>query len=416
MGRLRLLLAGLALLLGAGLALAGRWPWSRHSDDPVAVRPPGLLDVRDSLRPGETLGDLLGRHRMGAIDLAGLLERAGLDARRLRAGLIVDFLHRRGDSIPSQVSFRARDEERVAIRRVADAWIPERHPVAWRTEVVRFEGPIENSLYEALDAAIPDAMLDAGERVRLAWDLADVYAWSVDFNRDIQEGDRFAVLIERRISAEGEVRSGRVLAADLLLTGRHLDAFRFEGEPGSAGYFDGAGKSLRRAFLRAPVEFRRISSAFSRSRYHPVLGIFRKHEGTDYAAASGTPVLASGDGTVLRAGPAGGYGNLIELRHRNGITTRYGHLRGFARGIHAGARVRQGEVIGFVGATGLASGPHLHYEFRVGGVARDSRRVLLGSGEPIRPALAVRFGRERDRLADLLGSAGVRRPAAAVSE
>ena len=137
-----------------------------------------------------------------------------------------------------------------------------------------------------------------------------------------------------------------------------------------------------------------------------MLGIWRRHEGTDYAAAPGTPVLAAGDGTVLRAERSGGYGNLIELRHLNGITTRYGHLRGFAAGLHAGERVRQGEIIGYVGATGLASGPHLHYEFRVEGLARDSRRVNLGGGEPLQAAFLPAFQRERQRLATVLGSAG----------
>jgi murein DD-endopeptidase MepM/ murein hydrolase activator NlpD len=192
-----------------------------------------------------------------------------------------------------------------------------------------------------------------------------------------------------------------VLAADLTMSGKSLTAFRFESD-GHSAFYDANGNSLRRAFLRAPVQFRRISSTFARARFHPVLGITRRHEGTDYAAAPGTPVMAAGDGVVLRAGRAGGYGNLIELRHRNGITTRYGHLRGFARGIHAGARVEQGQTIGYVGSTGLATGPHLHYEFRVNGVARDSRRVELGNGAPIRDGLRAEFQTERDRLLVLL--------------
>jgi murein DD-endopeptidase MepM/ murein hydrolase activator NlpD len=266
---------------------------------------------------------------------------------------------------------------------------------------VRIQGGIDNSLYEALDAQVSDEQLDGADRQRLAWDLADVYAWQVDFTRDIQPGDRFQVVFERLESEDGEVRFGRVLAADLTMSGKSLTAFRFESD-GHSAFYDGTGNSLRRAFLRAPVQFRRISSSFARARFHPVLGITRRHEGTDYAAAPGTPVMAAGDGVVLRAGRAGGYGNLIELRHRNGITTRYGHLRGFARGIHAGARVEQGQTIGYVGSTGLATGPHLHYEFRVNGVARDSRRVELGNGAPIRDGLRAGFQAERDRLLVLL--------------
>jgi murein DD-endopeptidase MepM/ murein hydrolase activator NlpD len=205
------------------------------------------------------------------------------------------------------------------------------------------------------------------------------------------------------------VRLGRILASDFQTGGRTLTAFRFDSAGGSS-LFDADGNSLRRAFLRAPVEFRRISSSFARARRHPILGTFRRHEGTDYAADRGTPVMAAGDGSVLRAGRAGGYGNLVELRHRSGITTRYGHLRGFARGVRAGSRVSQGQVIGYVGATGLASGPHLHYEFRVNGVPRDSRRVDLGNGDPLPPAQRAAFERERDRLAALLAGTPGQQP------
>jgi murein DD-endopeptidase MepM/ murein hydrolase activator NlpD len=206
-----------------------------------------------------------------------------------------------------------------------------------------------------------------------------------------------------------------VLASDLTMSGKSMTAFRFEGGDRPT-FYDADGNSLRRAFLRAPVQFRRISSTFARSRRHPVLGITRRHQGTDYAASPGTPVMAAGDGVVLRAGRAGGYGNLIELRHRNGITTRYGHLRGFARGVRSGARVSQGQTIGYVGSTGLASGPHLHYEFRVNGVAKDSRRVDLGNGAPVAERHREAFERERDRLRELLDSTPPKAIAQATSD
>ncbi len=406
MGRLRVAAAVGVLIAAAGLALSGRWPWARLTVARPIVVGTAFSESSDTLRRGETLSDLFGRQGLAAANLVGMFERVGLDARRLPAGLVVLFRREAGQDAPSSISLRTSDAERLAAHRDSGAWTAERHPVAWRSEVIRIEGPIESSLYEALDALIPDRLLDAGNRIKLAWDLADVYAWSVDFNRDIQPGDSFAVVLQREISEEGEVRAGGILAADLLTSGKHLKAFRFEPVDHVARFFDEAGNSLRRAFLRAPVEFRRISSAFSKSRFHPILGIWRRHEGTDYAAQSGTPVLAAGDGTVLRAGRAGGYGNLIELRHRNGITTRYGHLSGFARGLHAGSRVHQGDVIGYVGATGLASAPHLHYEFRVNGVARDARRVDLGAGEPLTRSLLPQFLAERTRLERTLGAAG----------
>lgn len=395
------------------LAFTGRWPWHRLEVPraaPVAIALP-VVESSDTLQRGETLGELFDRQGIADAGLTGLLQRAGLDPRRLRAGFTVQFRRVAGEQLPVEVMVRSSSQERLALRRTGSEWTAERRPVSWRTDQVRIEGPIESSLYDALHEAIPEELFDTSNRIRLAWDLADVYAWSMDFNRDIQAGDRFAVLVEREVSDEGEVRVGRVLAADLLASGKHLNAFRFVDSDGQSRFFDEAGASLRRAFLRAPVEFRRISSSFTRSRFHPVLGIWRKHEGTDYSASSGTPVMAAGDGTVLRAGRAGGYGNLVEIRHRNGITTRYGHLRAYARGLSAGRRVSQGQVIGYVGSTGLASGPHLHYEFRVNGAARDSRRVDLGGGESLARALMAGFEQERQRLARALGVAGASMPA-----
>ena len=404
MKRLSVFLAVLVVCGAAALALTGRWPW-RRLEEVATVAPVRQLVVHeshDTLRTGETLDDVFGRQGVAQADLSQLLARAGLDLRRLRAGLIVQFRRVEGDEIPHEVTLRSSPRERLALRRAGTEWSTERRAVVWRTDTVRIEGPIESSLYDALHAAIPDELFDADNRIRLAWDLADVFAWSIDFNRDIQTGDRFAVLGERNMSEESEIRAGAVLAADLLASGKHLNAYRFEDGEGRKGYYDGAGMSLRRAFLRAPVEFRRISSSFTRRRFHPVLGIYRRHEGTDYAAGTGTPVMAAGNGTVLRAGRSGGYGNLVEIRHTNGITTRYGHLKGFARGITGGRRVNQGDVIGYVGATGLASGPHLHYEFRVHGVARDSRRVDLGTGDPIGKALMPLFQESRQLLSRML--------------
>jgi murein DD-endopeptidase MepM/ murein hydrolase activator NlpD len=300
------------------------------------------------------------------------------------------------------VEFRSGAESRISLDKDGDGWNVETHPIAWRSETLRLDGDIDASLYIALDEQVPDQVLDQGERVRLAWDLADTYMWAVDFTRDIRSGDHFQVLMERLVSEEGEVRFGRILAAELKISGKDLPAFRFKDAEGLESFYDAEGNSLKRAFLRAPVQFRRISSGFSSGRFHPILNRIRAHKGTDYAAAPGTPVMAAGNGTVVQAGWSGGYGNLIELRHTNGITTRYGHLRGFASGVRPGARVSQGQVIGYVGSTGLATGPHLHYEFRVNGVAKDARRIDLGNGEPVRKADRAAFEQVRVALAALL--------------
>jgi murein DD-endopeptidase MepM/ murein hydrolase activator NlpD len=411
MRKLGLLVAVLVFGASVFFGLSGRWPWHRLSSPPVPPAalppvPPPYTETQDTLHGGETLSDLFARHNI-TFDFQRLDQRSLLNPRRVRAGLVFSFRQPLGDSAPNHISVRTSPEQRVVFTRISNAWDANAEPIRWQTQETRIEGVINNSLYEALDAGVADEQLDSGNRQRLAWDLADVYAWQVDFTRDIQPGDSFRVVFERRVSQDGEVRVGNVLASDLTMSGKRLGAFRFGGvSSGSPLYYDTDGGSLRRAFLRAPVQFRRISSNFARRRYHPVLGLSRRHEGTDYAAAPGTPVMAAGDGMVLRAGRAGGYGNLIELRHVNGITTRYGHLRGFARGIRRGARVVQGQTIGYVGSTGLATGPHLHYEFRENGIARDSRRVTLGTGSPVPPQERSAFERERDRLLLLLNQPG----------
>jgi murein DD-endopeptidase MepM/ murein hydrolase activator NlpD len=408
------------LMFGAAafLGLSGQWPWHRLGAPtvaPAAVVPPvRFTQILDTLHLGETLSDLFARHGIAGIDFHRLDPALSLDPRRLRPGLVFSFLRHEGDTAPTRIMVRTSPDQRVTFNRASQGWNTEAQPIRWRSEEARIEGSIDNSLYEALDAGVSDEQLDGANRRRMAWDLADVYAWAIDFTRDIRPGDRFQVVYERMVSEDGEVRVGRVLASDLTIAGKSLTAFRFGGGDGrTALYYDSEGNSLRRAFLRAPVEFRRISSRFASARFHPVLGLTRRHEGTDYAAAPGTPVMAAGDGVVLRAGRAGGYGNLIELRHLNGIITRYGHLRGFARNIRRGVRVQQGQTIGYVGSTGLATGPHLHYEFRVNGVARDSRSIKLGNGTPVEATQRGGFEQERDRLLGLLRQATPSVPALA---
>lgn len=409
--RRELYLSVALLVVGAAgfFGLSGSWPWQRLPAtvaEPAPAPPPAetFTETMDTLQRGETLSDLFARHNVAGIDFHRLDPALSLNPRRLRPGLVFSFRRNAGDSVPSRVVVRTTPEQRVTFQRISQDWNAEAEPIRWMPQEMRIEGAIDNSLYEALDAGVKDEQLDSGNRQRLAWDLADVYAWEIDFTRDIRPGDRFQVVFERLVSEDGEVRFGRVLASDLTISGKSLTAFRFTPSTAkSALYFDRDGGSLRRAFLRAPVEFRRISSNFARARFHPVLGRVRRHEGTDYAARPGTPIMAAGDGVVLRAGWAGGYGNLIELRHLNGITTRYGHLRGFARQIRRGRRVEQGQIIGYVGSTGLASGPHLHYEFRINGVAKDSRRVKIGGGAPVPKADLPGFEQERDRLMAMLG-------------
>ncbi len=416
MARYKLPAAVAVFTTAAFFAATGNWPWPRL--DPAAAAPqaaapepePTHTEFADTLGRGETISELFARNRITGIDLSALA--GALDPRRLRAGQVFRMRRPIADSTPDRITIRTGPEQRVLFTRAATGWDSNVETIAWAPQVVRLSGSIDASLYEALDRQVPDSLLGGAERERLAWGIADVFAWQIDFSRDVRPGDRFQVLVERLVSEEGEVRFGRVLAGDFEMERRHLTAFRFA-EGDSPAFYDTEGNSLRRAFLRAPVEFRRISSNFSRARFHPVLGRTRRHEGTDYAASTGTRVMAAGEGTVIRAGRAGGYGNMVELSHRNGITTRYAHLSRILT--RTGARVGQGQVIGLVGSTGLASGPHLHYEFRVNGAARDSRRVDLGNGAPVAKGRRAAFEAERDRLAALLYGTDVMPPARLVA-
>lgn len=252
-------------------------------------------------------------------------------------------------------------------------------------DTLAITGVITSSLYNALNES-GVGVLPPSARHQLAWSLADIFEYKVDMSRDLHQGDRFHLLVERLQKPNGAIIVNKILGARLALSNSHspLEAIHFDPPGGgSTQYYDASGMSLRAAFLRAPVAFRRISSIFGQ-RKHPIFGEWRNHTGTDYAAAMGTPVRAIGDGVVIFAGTKGGYGNMIDIRHRNGMVSRYGHMRNFATGMRPGMRVAMGSTIGFVGMTGWATGPHLHFEIRVDGVAHDPKLALQSrGGEPI---------------------------------
>ncbi|HMH27144.1 MAG TPA: peptidoglycan DD-metalloendopeptidase family protein [Steroidobacteraceae bacterium] len=276
------------------------------------------------------------------------------------------------------------------------------NPVETRVRTAR--AVIDSSLFQAAGAA------DISDTVALK--LANVFAWDIDFVLDIREGDRFTAVYEQIFQDGKYLHDGEVLAAEFVNNGKVYRAVRFVGDDGHAGYYTPAGLAMRKAFLRAPVEFTRVSSAFNPHRQHPILNLIRGHMGTDYAAPIGTPVHAAGDGHVSFAGQRGGYGNAIVLTHGANVSTLYGHMSRFARNIHVGTRVQQGEVIGFVGMTGLATGPHLHYEYLTGGVHRNPQTVQLPGAEPLRAQDLQTF---REKAAPLLADLSPPQPAAAVA-
>jgi murein DD-endopeptidase MepM/ murein hydrolase activator NlpD len=390
-----------ALVVG-GLAWATRdaWPWRR----PLTARPivvdAAYVDHTERLGRRETLSDVLARGHVTGRDYAAFLAAAKhLPVRRLRPGLAFQLRRLKTDSVAGRVTVRLSPERRLTLARTAAGWVETVDTIPWAVTRLRVVGVIESSLYDALDRAVADTFLPAGQRRQLAWAIADVYDWEVDFTRDIRPGDRFSVLLERLESSEGERRFGRILAARVDVARSPQYAFLFEDASGNVtGFYDEKGRSLRRAFLRAPLQFRRVSSRFG-SRYHPILHIWRAHEGVDFSAPYGTPVRVTADGTVTKVGREdGGYGNMIEVRHANGIRTRYGHLSAFARGLHQGEHVDQGETIGYVGSTGLSTGPHLHYEFLVNGRPTNPQRKDMGAGTPVPRPLVAAYDATRDRL------------------
>ena len=406
--RVASLVVALALLGSATVSLARRHGWlgGLKTAPALVVAGAPLVTVADTLRAGETVSQLFERHSVNDVDWASIARAVqNFQPRQLKAGLAFLF-KQRGAASPHTVAARVSPDERVILTRTAGRWDATVERIPWRSEPLVVNGSITRqagTITEALDNAVSDAVLVRGERNQFVWGLADVYDWEVDFTHDLQPGDQFHVVAERLVSAEGEVRFGRVLAARLDLSGKRLYAFEFDNGTKPA-FWDENARSLERDFLRSPLRYRRVSSRFSNSRWQPILRYYRAHQGTDFAADMNTPVRAVGGGEVVFAGREGGYGNLVEIRHPGGYQTRYGHLNGFAPGIRTGVRVAQNDLIGYVGNSGLSTGPHLHFEVRQNGRAINPLRQLGGAapGAPIPADRRAAFEQERQRLLQLL--------------
>ncbi|MGQ0646261.1 MAG: peptidoglycan DD-metalloendopeptidase family protein [Gemmatimonadaceae bacterium] len=363
-------------------------------------RVPILVERIDTLGSGETITSLLERSGLSDDDARRAIAAAeGLDARRLRTGMKIT-LGTLGDTSPSQILLHLAVDRLLRLTKTDSGWVSTEERLPWTTDTLVIDGTIRSNLYDAFERGADRLPKDA--RFELAWSVADVFEYRLDMSRDLQEGDAFTVLVERQQTPTGVVRIGNVLAVDYAASSNRMRVFRLDDDHGKPRYFDENGKSMRAMFLRAPLEFRRISSVFGLRR-HPILGVFRKHQGTDYAASSGTPVRAIGAGVVVNAGRMGGYGNAVDVRHPNGFVSRYGHLRAFAKGVQRGIRVGIGETIGYVGMTGLATAPHLHFEVLVGGVQRNPRVALsTQSGEPLAQAERPLFEQTKSQALAML--------------
>ena len=331
------------------------------------------------LRSGQTLGGLLGDLGLAAADVhaAAAASRRWLDPRQLKPGARWAAFY--GDRGLTRFDLALEGRGDVRLVRRAESWDASFREYRRETRVRTLSGTLDGALESAIERAGGDAAL--------AFAMADVLQWDLDFNRDLQPGDRFRILFEE-LWVEGSYHGiGRVLGLTYgHETGRLWEAYRF----GADGFYDGEGRPLQKLFLRSPLPYSRITSRFSNRRFHPVLKVFRPHHGVDYGAPTGTPVRVTASGTVTFAGWDGGGGRTVKVRHPNGYQTGYLHLSKFARDVRAGARVRQGDVVGYVGSTGLATAPHLDYR-----VQRDGRWIdpLALGGVPAEPL-------SRERLAE----------------
>jgi len=256
-------------------------------------------------------------------------------------------------------------------------------------------GEIKSTLFAATD--------EAGLPEPAANQLAEIFGGDIDFHRDLRKGDKFTVVYEMTYSNGEPIRTGRIQTAEFINRGKAYRVVYFQTDSSHGDYYTPDGKSARKAFLRSPLEFSRVSSGFSLSRLHPVLGTWRAHKGVDYAAPTGTKVKVTAEGTVFLVGKQGGYGNVVMVDHQGRYTTVYSHLSRFASGLHRGQHVEQGEIIGNVGMTGLASGPHLHYEFKINGQQRDPLRVALPDATPISTQQKTAFQEATRSLIERLG-------------
>ena len=346
-----------------------------YTGEPLVWAPePEYETVTLTIRSGDTLDQLFRKHELDIGHLATIarIDEAGKRFRKIKPGDVFEITHDQGQlvSVYSELDLTSA----LKIDRQESGFTAEivERPIEIRRRFAH--GIIKSSLYESA--------IDAGLSDKLIMNIAGIFAWDIDFVLDIRNGDNYFVQWEE-IWQDGEfVTDGEVVAAEFNNNGRSSRAIRFVDDSGRSDYFTPDGHSVRKAFLRSPVDFR-VSSSFNPGRRHPVLKTVRPHRGVDYAAPRGTPIKASGDGKVIFRGVKSGYGNAVVLQHGGNITTLYAHMSKFASSARVGSRVRQGQTIGFVGASGLVTGVHLHYEYRINGVHRNPRTVKLPQADPI---------------------------------
>ena len=358
---------------------------------PEAISPVETLVL--DVQPGDTLESMFRESGLSLVDLTEILQldTARQNLRKLRPGDTLSVRHDEGivqglerDMGVGQVFVVQRNDAASGTASATD-------PV-FRAELVKL--PVERRIVTAggrISSSLFEAAANAGLSEKAVMKLAEIFAWDIDFARDISTDDEFTLVYEELWRNGKKLGEGEILAAEFTNRGGRFTAVRFEESDGRAAYYSTDGRPMRKAFVRAPISFARISSKFNPNRRHPILNTIRAHQGVDYSAPTGTPIKASGDGKVIFRGWKSGYGNTLILQHGGNITTLYAHLSRFAKTSGYGTKVRQGEVIGYVGATGLATAAHLHYEYRKNGVHLNPQTVILPPAEPLRGSELTAF-------------------------
>jgi len=357
-----------------------------------------------ALGRGDTFGDILDG-QLSANEQAALLMafQEQHSPRRMREGTEITLRYLKGEEAIRRIDVALNADETVRLSREPLGWESALIQTPVYVDTLYASGEIESVLWDAVVMNPALVSMPTADRNEMIHSLDQVFQWQVDFSRQIQAGDTYRFAVQREVRPDGSMRSGRLLAAELVNSGEPYHAIWFDPNgDGRGAYYDMEGESVRRAFLLKPLEFRRISSRFTNSRLHPILNTWRSHRGVDYAAALGTEVMTTADGVVIQRGVDGGYGNSVQVRHSNGWVTRYAHLRSFKSGIVVGSRVHQGDVIGYVGQTGLATGPHLHYEMLQRGRFVDPLSVDLPAGDPVPADDRMRWLEESSVRAALL--------------
>lgn len=367
-------------------------------DDAVVVKSPTVLS--QEVRKGDTLTHVFDRAGIGLNTMYNLIGSHTDIKKRLTAikpGQRFDFYLDEADALTKLIYASSLTESYIFEQQPdGSAFSMTKDAKELSPKLVYSGGVIESSLFLSGTRA--------GVSERIIMELANIFAWDIDFALDIRQGDSFKIIYEELYLGDQKVREGNILAAEFTNRGQTYTSVRYTDSNGKTGYYAPNGDSMRKAFLRSPVEFARISSHFNLRRRHPVLHTIRAHKGTDYAAPTGTPIRAAGDGKVHFAGRKGGYGNVVILQHGEQYRTLYAHLHRFKRGIKSGRRVSQGDIIGYVGSSGLATGPHLHYEFYENGRVRNPVTVKLPNAEPIKSSDKTHFSTHVAAMTEELAS------------